>query len=75
MSNEIRDILDRFIERAQDASVEACVALSLGSLINLLEPVANKSIRAQRLKDDLQDALDLYNSTVDDGELDDQQLQ
>jgi len=68
MDKEIKDILDRFLNRAGEVTAEAYVNLALKGLIGFIDPLTDRSVRMQRLKDDLQNALDLYNSHSDEGD-------
>lgn len=70
MDKEIKNILDRFLDRAGEVTAEAYVNLALKGLIGFIDPITDKSVRMQRLKDDLQNALDLYNSHSDDDDAD-----
>lgn len=67
MDKETKDILDKFFDKAGEAAAEAYVNLALKGLIGFVDPFTDRSTRMQRLKDDLQSALDFYNSHLDDG--------
>lgn len=62
MDKEIKDILGKFFNKAGEVTIEAYVSLALKGLIHFIEPFTDRSVKMQRLKDDLQNALSLYNS-------------
>lgn len=57
----LEEVIDTLYSRTSEAVTEAGMTLALTGLINLLDSVADRSEKAQRLQDDLRDALERYN--------------